>query len=57
MNDFAKRVKDLRRKLTLSQHGLASELGITLQTVSRWERGLHAPQAEQLLQLRKLGLR
>jgi len=57
MSDFPKRVKELRRKLTLSQHGLAGELGVTLQTVSRWERGLNAPQAEQLFRLRKLGLR
>lgn len=57
MSDIAKRVKELRRKLKLSQHGLANELGITSQTVSRWERSLNSPQAEQLLQLRKLGLR
>ncbi len=57
MNELSKHMKELRRKRSLSQHSLAIELGITMQTVSRWERGLHSPQPEQLLKLRKLGLR
>lgn len=57
MSSTGKQIKELRRKLTLSQHGLANQFGVTSQTVSRWERDLHAPQAEQLLRLRKLGLK
>ena len=41
MNSFE--IKELRRKLQLSQNRLAAELGVTLATVGRWECGLREP--------------
>jgi DNA-binding transcriptional regulator YiaG len=37
------RVAALRRRLGLSQAGLARLLGVRQQTVSDWETGLHRP--------------
>lgn len=37
------RVASLRRRLGLSQAGLARLLGVRQQTVSEWETGLHRP--------------
>ncbi len=37
-------VRALRRRLGVSQQGLAGLLGVRQQTVSDWETGLHAPQ-------------
>ncbi|WP_322817865.1 helix-turn-helix domain-containing protein [Tepidiforma sp.] len=37
------RVAALRRRLGLSQAGLARLLGVRQQTVSEWETGLHRP--------------
>ena len=36
-------IKDLRRRLHLSQKRLAEELSVTLATVGRWECGLREP--------------
>ena len=36
-------VKEIRRQLSLSQEGLARELGISFATVNRWENGLVKP--------------
>lgn len=37
------RVRALRRHLSLSQQGLAWELGTRQQTISEWERGHYRP--------------
>jgi DNA-binding transcriptional regulator YiaG len=36
-------IKDFRQRLGWSQQKLASELGVALQSVSRWERGVAKP--------------
>ena len=36
---FADQVKYLRFKLKISQAALAKELGVSVPTISRWERG------------------
>ncbi len=36
-------IKEIRVNLGLSQEALARILGVSLQTVSRWERGLSKP--------------
>ena len=36
-------VKEIRRQLSLSQEGLARELGISFATVNRWENGVVKP--------------
>ena len=38
----AEELKEIRRRLGLTQKRLAAELGVDKMTVSRWERGLHA---------------
>ena len=40
---FADQVKYLRFKLKISQAALAKELGVSVPTVSRWERGSQEP--------------
>ena len=37
------RLKELRRKCGLTQEEVAENLGISAQTVSKWERGLLSP--------------
>lgn len=44
----------LRREKGLSQAELAEELGITRQTVSRWEAGLAVPSGENLIALSRV---
>lgn len=44
----------LRKAKGLSQAELAEELGITRQTVSRWEAGLALPSAENLIGLSRV---
>ncbi len=46
--DFADQVKFVRMKLSLSQEELASKVGVSYSTVSRWEREGRAPQMKPL---------
>jgi transcriptional regulator with XRE-family HTH domain len=39
MIDFAKQIKEARKKLGMTQQQLADHLNITQQTVHNWERG------------------
>lgn len=48
---FGKRISVLRRKAGLSQTDLAEKLGVTSQTVSKWERGNAIPDIDLLLEL------
>lgn len=36
-------IKDLRKKLAISQEEFARRLGVSLQTISRWELGKTKP--------------
>lgn len=40
---FSDQVKYLRFKLKISQAALAKELGVSVPTISRWERGSQEP--------------
>jgi len=51
---FALRLKELRKKMGVSQSGLAEELGVTKQTISLWERGPRKPEQETLRKLVQL---
>jgi transcriptional regulator with XRE-family HTH domain len=41
--DTAERIKQARLRLGYSQEGFSRELGVSTQTVSRWERGKNVP--------------
>ncbi len=43
MSDLQARVRELRRKLDLSQSDFAERLGVTMMTVHRWEHGKAKP--------------
>jgi len=44
VNKYSKRdIKDLRKKLELSQKGLARELSVSFSTVNRWKSGTSHP--------------
>lgn len=41
--NYAEAVKKLRNTLILSQTEMAELLGVSFQTINRWERGTHKP--------------
>ena len=45
---FGEILKDLRRKKDITQEELADILGVTSQSVSRWEKGVCYPDMELL---------
>lgn len=47
-------VRTVRKKLGLSQEKLAEKLGVTRNTISRWEVGEVSPSAENLIALSRL---
>jgi len=49
-----KKILSLRKKAELSQEELASQLGVTRQSVSRWEMGTALPDAQNLRALSKI---
>lgn len=40
---YAEAIKYLRKKLILSQAELAKLLGVSIQSINRWENGKHEP--------------
>lgn len=54
MNDnFAKQLKMLRKKMGISQEELAEQLGVTPQSVSKWEGGKSYPDTAKLVEIAK----
>lgn len=45
---IAKRIKDLRAAAKLTQTSLAAQLGVTPNTISRWEGGVYQPSLADL---------
>lgn len=41
--DYSKAILELRSKLSVSQHELAAFLGVSFQSVNRWENGHFEP--------------
>lgn len=39
----AEAVKDLRQRLGLTQEEMANKLGVTVASITRWERGITKP--------------
>ena len=54
VQEFSKNVKRFRVQKGLSQHGLAAALGVSPQTVSKWECGRGVPDIENLCLLASL---
>jgi transcriptional regulator with XRE-family HTH domain len=52
--EWARTIKDVRRKLRLSQSELAEKLETSAMAISRWERGEFEPSADAYLRLGKL---
>ena len=42
-NNLAKKIKELRLKLGLTQEQFAAKVGVTFSTVNRWENGRGTP--------------
>lgn len=53
-NKLAKNIRDARKSLGLTQEQLAERLGITLGTVSKWERGESEPDLGFIMDLAEL---
>lgn len=51
---IGEKVKSLRRKKKLTQLQLASELNVTAQAVSKWEKGLSYPDIETIIKISEL---
>ncbi|MGQ9633404.1 MAG: helix-turn-helix domain-containing protein [Bryobacteraceae bacterium] len=47
-------MKDLRRRLALTQEQFAQKVGVTYRTVNHWENGKRAPQPFLLRRLREM---
>jgi len=47
-DDFGARVQDPRKKKGLSQGALADKLSVSRSLVSQWERGITAPEGDDL---------
>mgnify|MGYP002796210196 FL=1 len=53
MNIFIKRLKEIRKDKGLSMSELANKIGVSTNTISRWERGERIPNLEALVTLAK----
>lgn len=51
MSEFAKRLQTLRKRTGLSQEGIAEQLHISRQAVSKWEQGQSIPDIDICLKL------
>ena len=52
--EIAQRLAELRRERGFSQEGLAEQLGLSRQAVSKWESGASDPSTTNLMALAKL---
>lgn len=53
-SEAAALVKELRRRLDLTQEQFAQKVGVTYSTVNHWENGKRAPQPFLLRRLREM---
>lgn len=52
--NFAEKISNLRKDNNMTQEQLSEILGVSRQSVSRWESGIAFPETDKLLQLSKL---
>ena len=45
---FGKRLHELRVEADITQEMLADEIGVTIESISNFERGIHGPKFENL---------
>ena len=53
-NELARKIRELRSKLGLTQEQLAAKVGVTFSTVNRWESGKSKPSPLAMRQIEKL---
>ena len=56
-NDLARKIRDLRSKLNLTQEQFAAKVGVTFSTVNRWEGGKSKPSPLAFKMIEKLARR
>ena len=49
--DFAKQIKNARKRAGLSQSQAAAAWGVNVEALQTWEQGIRKPNAENLLKL------
>ncbi len=54
VDNYASAIKELRRKMNLSQQGMAQLLGVSFSSVNRWENEAHEPTLKVKRKLRSL---
>ena len=54
MHYIGEKIKELRRKNDLTQEKLADQLGVSYQTVSKWETGVTSPDLSLIVPLARL---
>lgn len=54
IDDYAFYIKELRKRMLVSQVELAKILGVSFASVNRWENGLHEPTIKAKRKLREL---
>lgn len=52
--EYKDAIKELRKRMLVSQSELAKILGVSFATVNRWEQGLHQPTYKAKRKLRNL---
>lgn len=53
-SELARKIKELRSKLGLTQEQFATKIGVTFSTVNRWENGKGKPSPLAMRQLEEL---
>lgn len=54
VDDYSKTIKELRRKLFMTQEEFAKVLGVSYASINRWENGAHEPTMKIKRKLRSL---
>lgn len=52
--NYSEAIKELRKKLILTQAEFAELLGVSFQSINRWERGKHEPTIKIKRKLHKM---
>jgi DNA-binding transcriptional regulator YiaG len=53
-NDLARKIRNLRSKLSMTQEQFAAKVGVTFSTVNRWESGKSKPSPLAMRQIEDL---